>query len=274
MRIIQITDSHVQAPGILWKGRVDMAARLAEGVAAVNALAPDLVVHTGDVVDGGDDAAYAVAANLLAGLDAPLRLLPGNHDSREGLRRAFPEGAWLDGPHLEFAEADDGLTLLGLDTVEEHRTAGRFCDARAGRLADRLSRAEGPVLIFQHHPPCAMGLPHMDRFVFHGEALYAEAIAGRQPLRIACGHVHAAAARHWGGTLVEACPALGVQIPPAAAPDAPFGFIDGGAHLRVFDWQEETGLTVKTVPVAAQDGPHPFETDPNADFDVTASARS
>jgi len=272
MRIIQITDSHVQAPDVLWKGRVDMAERLAEGVAAVNALSPDLVVHTGDVVDGGDDDAYAVAADLLGGLDAPLRLLPGNHDSRAGMRRAFPRASWLDGPHLEFAEADDGLALLGLDTVEEHRTAGRFCAARARRLSERLSRAEGPVLIFQHHPPCAMGLPHMDRFVFEGEALYAEAIAAAPPLRIACGHVHAAAERHWGGALVCACPALGVQIPPAADPDDVFGFIDGGAHLRVFDWDEETGLTVKTVPIAAQDGPHPFETDPNADFAATPRA--
>ncbi|MEO0683306.1 MAG: metallophosphoesterase [Pseudomonadota bacterium] len=269
MRIVQITDSHVQAPGVLWKNRVNMAARLAAGVAAANALAPDLVVHAGDVVDGGDDVAYAVAADLLSALDAPLRLLPGNHDARDGMRRAFPAQAWPDGAFLGFAETHEGLTLLGLDTVEEHRTAGRFCADRAADLAARLAEAPGPTLVFQHHPPCAMGLPHMDRFVFEGSDLYAEALAERPPLRIACGHVHAAAERHWAGTLVSACPALGVQIPPAARPDAPFGFIDGGAHLRVFDWDAATGLTVKTVPVGPQDGPHPFETDPNADFDAT-----
>ncbi|MEM6438288.1 MAG: metallophosphoesterase, partial [Pseudomonadota bacterium] len=209
-RIVQITDTHVEAPGRLWKSRVDMAARLAAAVERVNALAPDLVVHTGDVVDGGDDAAYRVAAGLLGRLEAPLLALPGNHDARDGMRRFLPDAVPADGAFLEFAREAEGLALLGLDTVEEHRTAGRFCEARADRLRGRLAEASGPALVFQHHPPCPMALPHMDRFVFEGEALYAAAMAEAPPLRVACGHVHAAAERHFAGTVVSACPAVGV----------------------------------------------------------------
>ncbi|MEM1316119.1 MAG: metallophosphoesterase [Pseudomonadota bacterium] len=271
MRIVQITDTHIQAPGRLWKDRVDMAARLEAALPRVNALAADLVVHTGDVVDGGDDDAYRVAAGLLERLEAPLLALPGNHDSRDAMRRLLP-GATSGGDFIEFAQERDGLTVLGLDTVEEHRTAGRFCAGRADRLRGRLAETSGPALVFQHHPPCPMALPHMDRFVFQGEDLYAVAIAEAPPLRIACGHVHAAAERHFHGALVAACPAIGVQIPAVEDGSGVFGFVVGGAAVRVFDWDAATGLTVKTVPLDAADGPHPFETDPNADFDATPRA--
>jgi len=268
MRIAQITDSHVVAPGTLWKGRVDMAAKLAAAVERLNALAPDLVVHTGDVVDGGGAAQYGLAAEILSGLRAPLRLVPGNHDVRHRMRAAFPAQTW-EGDFLEWREAHDGLRLIGVDTVDEGRTAGRLCETRAARLGEALSGA-GAAMVFLHHPPCPMGLAHMDRFVFEGEAAAAEAVSVAPPLRLACGHVHAAAERHWAGSLVTACPAVGVQIPPATGEI--FGFTLEPPAIRLHDWRPDTGLTVKTVPVDGFPGPFPFETHPDADFDATPHA--
>ncbi|MEM6441842.1 MAG: hypothetical protein AAF763_19375, partial [Pseudomonadota bacterium] len=109
-------------------------------------------------------------------------------------------------------------------------------------------------------------------FVFEGEALYAAAMAEAPPLRVACGHVHAAAERHFAGTVVSACPAVGVQIPAVEDDVGVFGFVIGGAAARVFDWDAATGLTVKTAPLDAGEGPYPFETDPEADFDATPRA--
>lgn len=269
MRIAQITDSHVTAPGTLWKGRVDMAAKLEAAVARLNAIGPDLVVHTGDVVEFGAPEEYAVAAEILAGLKAPLRLIPGNHDARAAMRAAFP-GAFGPGAFLHWSESAAGLTLIGLDTIEEGRTAGRLCPARAAFAAEALARAEGPALVFLHHPPCPMGLAHMDRFVFEGEDLAAGAVAPRPPLRMACGHVHAAAERHWAGTLVSACPALGVQIPPEGG--EVFGFMLEPAAIRLHDWTPETGLTVLTVPVETGPGPYPFAEGPAADLSATPRA--
>ncbi|MDF2232512.1 metallophosphoesterase [Albimonas sp. CAU 1670] len=270
MRIAQITDSHIVAPGTLWKDRVDMAAGLAAAVARLNEIAPDLVVHTGDVVDGGGEAQYGLAAEILSELKAPLRLLPGNHDLRDRMRAAFGRQVALsDGPFLNFAEEAEGLTILGLDTIEEGQTAGRLCAERAAWLRERLARGR-PALVFAHHPPCPLGLPFMDRFTFRGSELAAEAIQGRGVLRIATGHVHAAVERHWAGTLVAACPATGVQIPPAQDGGWP-GFALEPAAIRLHDWSPALGLTVKTVPV--EPGPfHPFEADPNADFSGTPHA--
>lgn len=265
MRIAQITDSHLTAPGTLWKDRVDMAAALVRAVARLNEIGPDLVIHTGDIVDGGGEAQYGLAAEILSDLRAPIRLLPGNHDIRARMRAAFkglPAGDWLN-----FEEEAEGLRLIGLDTVDEGRTAGLFDAPRAAWLGGALKPV--PTLMFAHHPPCAMGLPFMDRFEFAGTELFARTLAAAPPLRIATGHVHAAAERHFAGTLVVACPAVGVQIPPIRAAGSPPSFALEPAMIRLHDWDATLGLTVKTVPIDAFPGPYPFETDPNADFNAT-----
>lgn len=269
MRIAQITDSHITAPGTLWKDRVDMGAALARAVARLNEIGPDLVVHTGDIVDGGGEAQYGLAAEILSDLRAPLRLLPGNHDLRDRMRAAFR--GLPAGDFLSFAEEAEGLRLIGLDTIEEGRTAGIMDAPRAEWLAKALAGG-GPALVFAHHPPCPMGLPFMDVFEFAGSDLFAGAVAKAPPLRVATGHVHCAAERHFAGTLVAACPAVGVQIPPIRPEGAPPGFALEPPMIRLHDWDAALGLTVKTVPVDAFPGPFPFETDPNADFSATPHA--
>lgn len=251
VRIVQITDSHVTAAGTRWKSVVDTAARLRAAAAAAQRLAPDLVVHTGDVVETGagpeGPAEYAAAADALSGLTAPLRLLPGNHDGRDAMRRAFPGQGWDEGPFLGFTMALDGLTLVGLDSVAEGRTGGLVCAARREWLAERLGA--GPALVFMHHPPCPMGLPLMDGFGFEGGEALGAVLAARPVLRIACGHVHADVATHWAGTVVAAAEAVSVQIPPDAPPLGAAGLPCGTLEplrLRVFDW-DGARLSVKTV---------------------------
>lgn len=264
MRIAQITDTHLRARGELWKGRVDPAAALERAVLALNALAPDLVVHTGDLADSADredgTAQYAAAAEALSGLKPPLRLLPGNHDDRAGMRAAFPGQVRAEG-FMTFCEEAGGLRILGLDTLEPGRVGGRLCAERLAALEAILG--DGPALIFMHHPPCPMGLPFMDGFPFEGGDALARTIAGRQVLRIACGHVHADVERHWAGTLVSAAPSATAQLPPdlpgfAASPGGlPAGFTVEPLRIRLHDWDGDA-LSVKTVLVDSVGGPFPF----------------
>ncbi|WP_165390249.1 phosphodiesterase [Thalassococcus sp. S3] len=253
-RIVQITDSHVTRAGTLWKDQVDNAARLARVVEGVNALAPDLVIHTGDLVelglgpDGAEE--YALAAEVLAGLTAPLCLLPGNHDGRAAMRAAFPDQRWESGPFLQQEVRIAGLTCLGLDSVIEGETAGALCENRLDWLRARLT--EPPTLIFMHHPPCPMGLPFMDGFPFTGGEALKEVIAGHPVLQINCGHVHADVTRIFGTTRVSSAEAVTAQIPTtlAAFADHPKGTprygVLGEIRLRYFDW-DGTALSVKTL---------------------------
>ena len=70
---------------------------LERAVAHVNALdpRPDVVLATGDLVDGGKPEEYARLRRLLAPLAMPVYLIPGNHDARDALRAVFADHAYL-----------------------------------------------------------------------------------------------------------------------------------------------------------------------------------
>ena len=259
-RIAQITDSHLVAEGRLWKDRRDTAARLRAVVEKLNAIAPDLVVFTGDLVDRGDGedgaAQYANAVRILADLDAPLRLIPGNHDDRAAMRAAFPEQkVWLDPEFLHFAENIGPIRLIGLDSVDPGQVSGRFCAARLDWLFAAMESGDGrPTLIAMHHPPCAMGLDLMDRFAFVGGEALGDLLTGREEvLRILCGHVHCQVDAHWRGTLVSASPAVSVQLSPLLTGADGLSYSDWPPAIRLHDWRSGTGpgtgLTVKMLPV-------------------------
>jgi len=97
MLVAQITDTHILAPGSLFKApvagppsghervlaEIDTAACLARAVAALNALdpQPDVTVVTGDLCDHGEIVEYEHLRQLLAPLRMPVFLIPGNHDA-------------------------------------------------------------------------------------------------------------------------------------------------------------------------------------------------
>src|SRR3954453_14114242 len=88
MLIAQISDLHVTAEGALAVGKVDTHAAVAAVVSRLNALhpRPDLVVITGDLVNGPKPGEYEALGRLLAPLTLPWCAIPGNHDDRSRLR--------------------------------------------------------------------------------------------------------------------------------------------------------------------------------------------
>ncbi len=61
MLIAQITDSHVEAPGVIAHGRYDARALLKRTLDQIAAMVPrvDFILHTGDVTHHGDVASTA-----------------------------------------------------------------------------------------------------------------------------------------------------------------------------------------------------------------------
>src|SRR4051812_2821532 len=121
MLIAQISDIHVRPQGVLYKGVVDSNRMFADAIAHLNALdpRPDMVLITGDLVDEGDPAEYAALRPLLAPLELPYRLIPGNHDSRSAFRRAFADHGYLppgDGP-THYTIEDYPVRVIALDTT-------------------------------------------------------------------------------------------------------------------------------------------------------------
>lgn len=85
MKIVQLSDTHISRLGGATTDNLEKVVEL------INRINPAFVVHSGDVaiLDPDDEEDRAAAARVLAGIRAPLRVLPGNHDVGEGMGNAW-----------------------------------------------------------------------------------------------------------------------------------------------------------------------------------------
>src|SRR5207302_6644237 len=211
VQIAQISDLHIKPPGSLAYGRVDTAKALERCVVALNEFdpAPDFVVISGDLADTPTAEEYQHLERLLAPLKLPFAGIPGNHDSRELMRAAFPSAyAFASGPLNQRIEAG-GLDLLLLDSSVNRKPHGELEESTLRWLDTTLaSSPDRPAQLFLHHPPFKAGTWHMDRqnLLNAGEL---EAIIRRHPRvqLVATGHIHRAALTMFAGVPTTICPA-------------------------------------------------------------------
>jgi len=218
MLIAQITDTHISTPGSVNDRYFRTPEHLERAVAHLNRLAPrpDVVLATGDLVERGEPEEYARLRAILDRLAMPLYVIPGNHDSREHLARAFADRGYLPtrGEFLHYTVEEWPVRLVGLDTQVPGQPGGALCPERLAWLDARLGEAPArPTLVFMHHPPFVTGLAAMDGMGLEGkEALAAVIRRHPQVERIACGHVHRPMTRRFAGTVATTCPATAHQI--------------------------------------------------------------
>jgi 3',5'-cyclic AMP phosphodiesterase CpdA len=201
MRIVQISDTHLSHRRGVTEEHLLRVAEFVNG-----ALRPDLVVHTGDVVVLDPDAradrlrAHEVVSSAF---DAPVRVLPGNHDVGDGgpapwrgiavteERVAAYEEVW--GPD-RWREDRDGWTLLGLDSevlgtgLPRETAQWAWLEETVGGLP-----ADHPVLLFLHKPVFAA----LDRPIDHAVDVGPQArerllalFAGTGLRAVGSGHLH------------------------------------------------------------------------------------
>ncbi len=126
MIIAQISDTHILARSS------DQGASRAENlrhcVADINRQGVDAVIHTGDSVHQAEPDEYAHLREILAGLQAPLFLVPGNRDRREALSAAFGNLPYLlqTGEYLHYAVENCPVRLIGLDSTAAGERKGVF----------------------------------------------------------------------------------------------------------------------------------------------------
>jgi outer membrane protein assembly factor BamB/predicted phosphodiesterase len=176
LRFAMVTDTHVRIVPA-------SAERLRAVYAAIARLAPDFVLHCGDITDTGLPGEYErYWQTVPAALRGRIRHVPGNHEVRwdptaKGLyRENF--GA------MPYSFDAGGVHVAGLDLTQLLLEPGH-CGAAALEWLDRdLAAAGGPALVFQHFP---VGGEHD---YVDDQAALLELIARHDVRVLVAGHVH------------------------------------------------------------------------------------
>ena len=260
--ILQLSDTHIVPEGTLVSGRLDTSAALARLVERLcrvrDQLGPvDALLVSGDLSDDGSVESYERFRTLVAPLNLPIHVIPGNHDSREAMRSAFADTSPATGP-LNWSRTVGAIRLIGLDTLVEGHGSGTLSRDSLSFLRDGLSQADGaPVLLALHHPPFACGIGFMDDIgLTDRPALHAILAGYRGQLRIACGHIHNTIAADVAGHIAISCPSPCSTFAYDRRPDAPVGYMTQEDGCLLHRWDE--GFQTIRIGPETGGGPFPF----------------
>ncbi|MFL6574635.1 MAG: metallophosphoesterase family protein [Burkholderiales bacterium] len=130
----------------------------------VKALAPDLVVISGDLTQRARAHQFRAARAFLDSLPKPQVVVPGNHDvplynvlarfvaPLAGYRRVI-------GGNVEPGFVDDEIAVLGINTARSLVfKGGRVSESQLARVGEALGRLEGERtrIVVSHHPAAAL----------------------------------------------------------------------------------------------------------------------
>lgn len=214
MKIVQLSDTHISHLG---GSPTDNAVRIVE---FINALEPDFVVHSGDVtiLDPDEDRDRVAAREVLAGIAAPLRVLPGNHDVGEpgeepfGDRPVTSERVAAFRGHFgedRFVEEVGDWVVIGVNSelfdsgLAEEDEQWEWIEALPGLAGPR------PALFFTHKPVWAFTPELQDpRLSVGPESLprLEAALAALDVRGYGSGHLHHYALTHRDGVPVVSAP--------------------------------------------------------------------
>ncbi len=215
MIIAQISDTHIMT--LSSDQGTSRAENLRQCVADINRRGVDAVIHTGDSVHQAQPDEYARLREILAGLRAPLFLVPGNRDRREALTAAFGNLPYLPptGEYLHYAVEDFPVRLVGLDSTEAEERKGVFGVERQAWLEETLAQEpERPTILFIHHPPFDIAQHYVGGYRHQQDADDLAALVSRHPQvkRLLCGHVHCLHRTDWAGTVATTMPSVAVDL--------------------------------------------------------------
>lgn len=228
MLIAHISDFHVfaNAPetSVVRADAADAARKVIADIAAFNPKI-EAIMFTGDLTDGGSTEDYALLADILAPIDVPIFVVPGNHDKREGLRAMFKEKLpFRPGPFLNYEAQFRDIRILALDTLLDGKVHGELDPTQLAWLQGKLaSPSKELTLILMHHPAFPSAIAPLDHMALQGGrdgfARLIEAYQG--PLRILSGHIHRPFQTLWNGVFcaVSGGPAFqhALALDPAAS---------------------------------------------------------
>ena len=216
MKLIHFTDTHFVPEGkTLYGGNPQ--GNLIRCIADINHHHSDaeLCVLTGDLTHWGEPEAFENLKQCLDRLKPPLKLLLGNHDSRDEFIRWFPDQALDDNGFVQSVLDYAAGRFLFLDTHEPGHHDGWYCDRRLAWLERQLAQASDcSIYLFMHHPPFDVGIPALDRISLTQKKEFKSVIDPHTAKikHLFLGHIHRPLAGHWLGISLSSLRAMNHQV--------------------------------------------------------------
>ena len=186
-RVVQISDPHF---GTIRPELVDPM------IETVNGLSPDLVILSGDLTQRAKDGEYAQAMTMLSRVEAPVLVVPGNHDTplyNLWLRFVHPwrrYNRWV-GEEMFPTFQDERMLVMGVNTVNRFAwRSGKLTPATLDRMCKRLEAVPDDLLkiVVVHHPLAQQ--PKDGRRRTRGGKAAVKALCERGVDLVLSGHMH------------------------------------------------------------------------------------
>lgn len=264
MLIAQISDTHIPIKGAKTYNIAPMAENLAHCIVHINNSSPqpDLVLLTGDITNKGLNEEFEHAAGLLAQLEMPFYVIPGNHDTREAVWNYFSGEACpvKTDDFIHYVIESYELRLIALDSTIPYCSNGEICTLRATWLDHHLAENSGkPTIIFMHHPPIKCGVIETDIDCFVGEDRLGAVIEKYSNIEaIICGHIHTPIHARWRGTVVSTAPSMGMRLLLDLNLECDKFILEEPAY-QLHYWTEDKNLITHTISVGETVNSYLFE---------------
>ncbi|MDE0816237.1 MAG: phosphodiesterase [Pirellulaceae bacterium] len=192
-RIVQITDTHLStnpSEELLGCRTQDSLKRVLRRIQD-SYMDCDRMIVTGDLVHEEGPDAYHMVREILTPWEDKLRVIPGNHDMRDGMREAF--GDRINGcpSAVTFEDEVGAWQLIGLDTLLDGAVEGDLTGPQWEWLENRLESSNQPTVLFMHHPPVFIGSEWVDKLGLLSFIPFANLVERFEQIKlVVCGHVH------------------------------------------------------------------------------------
>ena len=220
MFLAQISDTHLLSLKENDPVAVKRADNLMRCVETINQLpvAPQAVVHTGDMINFGADNDYGLACEILSQLKAPFFPTLGNRDSRPDFIKSFLMSKMVfdETAFCQYRAMLKDFDVVAADTKSLSRNIGTSCPERIAQLQELLERdRDKPVFIFLHHPPTRIeALKNPLQFDELENARAFTDLFDRfdNVVRILCGHTHRSDIVQMGRHQASTLPSLATDV--------------------------------------------------------------
>ncbi|WP_196161347.1 3',5'-cyclic-AMP phosphodiesterase [Reinekea sp. G2M2-21] len=211
--LVQITDPHLHATqeGTLLGMNTENSLKLIVDQIRQEVSDIDLIIATGDIAQDSSVQAYKNFLRFIDPLNAPMRWIPGNHDSRANMTEAV-QG--LD--HAEPVYVLGDWVVVMLDSIVPERVYGNLAKDQLDILEQALSQyPDKYILVTLHHHPISMHSRWIDQIGVRNRDALTDLLKQHSNVRaVVCGHVHQESDELVNGVRFMSTPSTCVQFKP------------------------------------------------------------